>query len=163
MGVFFLKPHCFYKPGLWGSWFFESGGEKMGWFPIIEHMEGRVLTCLDEQMFFHLFNAFLTLWNTNGQQPACSVCDFFSQPWICCGAIFRWQRNISTVWTQFPVYDILEVNQNATSLREQLWHSFWGAWLGLSLSVCLSNSNLNCRNCKPVSLMKSSGLLQRGV
>lgn len=88
---------------------------------------------------------------------------FFSQPWICCGAIFRWQRSISTVWTQFPVYDILEVNQNATSLREQLWHSFWGAWLGLSLSVCLSNSNLNCRNCKPVSLMKSSGLLQRGV
>lgn len=36
--------------------------------------------------------------------------------------------------------------------------------LGLGcLSVCLSNSNLHCRNCKPVSVMKSSGLLQRGV
>lgn len=49
----------------------------MWWFPIIEHMEGTVLSHLDEQMFFHLFNVFLTLWNTNGQQPACSLSVFF--------------------------------------------------------------------------------------
>lgn len=76
----------------------------------------------------------------------------------------------NTIWTLFPISGVSEVNQNATALLEQLLHRFWGAWLWLSVSVCLSNSSLNCSNSKPVSLIKSSGLfslafglLQRGV
>jgi len=52
----------------------------MGWFSVIERVEGGVLSLLEEQMFFHIFNAFLTLWNADRQKPACFLYDFFSHP-----------------------------------------------------------------------------------
>lgn len=94
----------------------------------------------------------------------CLLSDFFfPQCWICCGAIFRCKGASALPRLSFLSMKSLRLIKMPHLCENSSGIAFWGVCLGWSLSVCLSNSNLNCRNCEPVSLIKSSGLLQREV
>lgn len=97
----------------------------MGWFPVIEHVTGRVLSLLDEQMFFHIFNAFLTLWNT-GRKQICPVSlDFVPTLDLLWSNIQAAKEHLgNTIQTLLPISEVFKVNQNAAALLEQLLHSF---------------------------------------
>lgn len=92
-----LKPRCYYKPGPWDPCSLESWVEKMGWFPVIEHMEERVLLLLEEQMFFLYLQCFSNPLEYRQTETCLLSLWFFFLPWICFGATFRWQGRICEI------------------------------------------------------------------
>lgn len=112
--------------------------------------------------FFHIFSAFLTLWNADRRTPACSLWDFISPLWSFAVEQNSADKGTSVKYCQWlltlsPISEVFGVNRIKGSVRRALAQLLRCVAWALSVSGWISNSNLCHRNSKSVSIIKFSG------